>query len=393
MSFFFSLVALTMISFGLEPCVAEPLIAQMSSCSGNVWTFWLLLAAGNWAVSWLNSGQNSQDLVLQRVFPCASARPTLVTLWEGVVAGRHTPPHTHPHTPTPTHPPPHTPTHTHPHTHPHTHTPPHTPTHTHTSCCRAGDHVQGEGASGTSVIPALLAIFSGRKGSTILVSTLCWEQAAVRTYRARNRSRQDLQAQQEGAATTPSWLPCRFLDHGMVAGAAEAPIRGALRKRASRRQSRQVRELQKLCQGVRHDFRPARAQVPWSPDRWPQVGLERSRAHLQPAAVHEVHGRQEPLHGSESAFQFPDLRLEENDIVRLSVEVAHLAWHLLPRTPLHLLSWTAFLLRSGKCVERPVLGSRPLPLSWTAVCKVSCSVQAVVPNDPFWEVDRCLLPT
>ena len=116
-----------MISFGLEPCVAEPLIAQMSSCSGNVWTFWLL---GNWVVSWLNSGQNSQDLVLQRVFPCASffhvLLPTLVTVWEGVVAGRHTPtpthpPHTHPHTHPPTHPPP-------PHTHPPTHPPPHTPT-------------------------------------------------------------------------------------------------------------------------------------------------------------------------------------------------------------------------------------------------------------------------
>ena len=40
----------------------------------------------------------------------------------------------------------------------------------------------------------------------------------------------------------------------------------------------------------------------------------------------------------QSAFQFPDLRLEESDVVRLSVEVAHLAWHLLPRTPLRLLS-------------------------------------------------------
>ena len=77
--------------------------------------------------------------------------PTLVSVWAGVVAGRHTPPHTpthppphthpppptHPHTHTPTplpppHPTPHThpPTHTHPHTHTHTHT--HTPTHTHT---------------------------------------------------------------------------------------------------------------------------------------------------------------------------------------------------------------------------------------------------------------------
>ena len=40
----------------------------------------------------------------------------------------------------------------------------------------------------------------------------------------------------------------------------------------------------------------------------------------------------------QGAFQFPDLRLEGNDRVRLSVEAAHLAWHLLPRTPLHLLS-------------------------------------------------------